>query len=137
MAVGPCFRTARSTVNVVVLDSGWEGSEAFHLDHDPRVRAWVKNDHLGFEIYYTFEGVLRRYRPDYLAQRTDGVTLIIETKGQITPEVLAKKAAADEWVEAVNATGRFGEWRYALCEKPQRMLDALADKILANCFDQP
>ena len=120
-----CFPAKCSIVSVVVLDSGWEGSEAFHLDHDPRVAAWVKNDHLGFEIFYTHEGVVRRYRPDYLARMTDGVFLIIETKGRVTPEVLAKKAATEEWVEAVNATGRFGEWRYALCEKPQQVLDAL------------
>lgn len=123
----PCFPAKRSIVSVVVLDSGWEGSEAFHLDHDPRVAAWVKNDHLGFEIFYTHEGVVRRYRPDYLARRTDGVFLIIETKGRVTPDVLSKKAAAEEWIEAVNATGRFGEWRYALCEKPQQVLDALGD----------
>lgn len=30
--------------------STWELIEAFHLNHDPEVDAWVKNDHLNFEI---------------------------------------------------------------------------------------
>jgi type III restriction enzyme len=121
----PCFKTSKSIVNMVVLDSKWEGSEAFHLDHSEKVRAWVKNDHLGFEIYYSLGGIVRRYRPDYLIALADGTLLILETKGQVTEDALAKKAAAEEWVDAVNAMGGFGTWRYELCDKPQRILDVL------------
>lgn len=121
----PCFKTAKSIVNVVVLDSGWEASEAFHLERSDKVKAWVKNDHLGFEIFYSHSGIIRRYRPDYLALLSDGTRLIVETKGRVDDEAMAKKAAADEWVEAINATGAFGIWRYAMCDKPQRVLDAL------------
>jgi type III restriction enzyme len=64
----PCTETARSHVNKCVCDSAWEASEAFHLDESPHVAAWVKNDHLGFEIHYVFQGVVRRYRPDFLAR---------------------------------------------------------------------
>lgn len=46
----PCTQTQKSHINFCVFDSTWEASEAFHLDHDPNVAAWVKNDHLGFEI---------------------------------------------------------------------------------------
>jgi type III restriction enzyme len=42
-----------------VFDSTWEASEAFELDHNPHVEAWVKNEHLGFEILYVFGGVVR------------------------------------------------------------------------------
>ncbi len=121
----PCFKTTKSIVNVVVLDSGWEASEAYHLEQSDKVLAWVKNDHLGFEIYYQFDGTLRRYRPDYLVSLSDRTNLILETKGKVDDAALAKKAAAEEWVEAVNDTGRFGRWRYAMCDKPQRVLDAL------------
>ena len=121
----PCFKTTKSPVNVVVLDSTWEGSEAFHLDHHANVFSWAKNDHLGFEIFYAFNGVIRRYRPDYLVRRADELNHIIEVKGQMDEEAIAKKAAADEWVEAVNATGQFGLWQYGICEKPQQILDFL------------
>jgi type III restriction enzyme len=121
----PCFKTAKSIVNVVVLDSKWEASEAFHLEHSDKVNSWVKNDHLGFEIFYTTGGTVRRYRPDYLVKLHNGDHLIVETKGVVDDEALAKKAAAEEWVEAINATGAFGVWRYALCEKPHRVLDVL------------
>ncbi len=33
-----------------VYDSTWEVSEAYVLDHNPVVDAWVKNDHLGFDV---------------------------------------------------------------------------------------
>lgn len=123
----PCFRTARSIVNFVVLDSGWEASEAFHLDRGSRGEAWVKNDHIGFEIFYAFAGVVRRYRPDYLVRVADGLHLILEVKGVMTDEALAKKAAAEEWADAVSAGGQFGRWRYAICDKPQNVLDRLRD----------
>jgi type III restriction enzyme len=46
--------TQRSHINRCVFDSTWEASEAFALDHHPDVAAWVKNDHLGFEIACVF-----------------------------------------------------------------------------------
>jgi hypothetical protein len=30
----------------------------------------MKNDHLGFEIVYVFDGVVRKYRPDFLMKLT-------------------------------------------------------------------
>ena len=48
------------------------------------VAAYVKNDHLGFEIPYTYEGRGARYWPDFLV-RLDGSdvvrTLIVEVSG--------------------------------------------------------
>ena len=46
----------------------------------PAVAAWVKNDHLGFEIPYLYQGVVHKYRPDFLARLTNGDMLILETK---------------------------------------------------------
>ena len=37
-------------INRGVFDSAWEASEAFALGRHQDVTAWVKNDHLGFEI---------------------------------------------------------------------------------------
>jgi len=77
----PCERTKKSHINFCVFDSTWEASEAFELDRNNNVAAWVKNDHLGFEIVYTFEGVIRKYRPDFIVKLKTGEHLILETKG--------------------------------------------------------
>ena len=61
----PCEHTQRSHINMCVYDSTWEASEAFELDRSPLVSAWVKNDHLGFEVLYIHRGVVRKYRPDF------------------------------------------------------------------------
>ena len=52
----PCGRAARSHINFCVYDGTWEASEAFVLDHADEVAAWVKNDHLGFEVFYVHRG---------------------------------------------------------------------------------
>ena len=64
----PCQRTARSHVNLCVCDSAWEASEAFELDRNPLVRSWAKNDHLGYEVLYIHQGVVRKYRPDFIVR---------------------------------------------------------------------
>src|SRR6185437_7753375 len=60
-----CEHTKRSHINMCVYDSRWEANEALELDRNYNVRAWVKNDHLGFEITYSFKGVIHKFRPDY------------------------------------------------------------------------
>ena len=90
----PWAATERSHVNRCVFDSAWEASEAFHLDRHPDVAAWVKNDHLGFEIVYVFDGVVRKYRPDFLVRLTSGTMLVLEVKGQDSPQNQAKRARA-------------------------------------------
>ena len=39
------------------------------------VEAWVKNDHLGFEILCIWQGVVKKYRPDFLIRLANGVHL--------------------------------------------------------------
>jgi type III restriction enzyme len=91
-----------------VFDSAWEASDAFVLDDSDHVAAWVKNDHLGFEVLYVYRGVVRKYRPDFLVRLTNGDMLILETKGQETEQDKVKRRYLDEWTEAVNAHGGFG-----------------------------
>ena len=108
----PCEPTRHSHINLATFDSRWEATEAYQLDRKlaPLVQAWVKNEHLGFEVHYVFRGVVRKYRPDFLIRLTNGTTLILEVKGQQTDESEAKRAALEEWVRAVNAHGDFGRW---------------------------
>ena len=113
-------------INFVTLDgpggNEWERAVAKALDTMPGVAAYAKNDHLGFFVPYTYEGVTRQYVPDFLV-RLDKIedritrTLIVEVSGsQKSPGPTTEKAATTRtsWVPAVNAHGGFGLWGY--CE---------------------
>jgi type III restriction enzyme len=127
----PCERTKKSHINVCVYDSAWEASDAFALDDSDAVTAWVKNDHLGFEVLYVYRGVVRKYRPDFLVRLKSGDMLVLETKGQDTEQDKVKRRYLDEWAEAVNAHGTFGRWRAAVAKNPSEIRDIL--KMLAAC----
>lgn len=115
----PCDPTKRSHINFCVHDGTWESTESYELDRNKHVDAWVKNDHLGFEILYVHQGVVKKYRPDYIVRLSNGHHLILETKGQDSSIVQAKKKAAEEWVKAVNAYKEFGEWHYEISFNPK------------------
>ncbi len=121
----PCERTRRSHINVCVYDSTWEASDAFALDDSYAVSAWVKNDHLGFEVLYVYRGVVRKYRPDFLVRLKNGDMLILETKGQDTEQDKVKRRYLDEWCQAVNVHGGFGRWRWAVARRPGEIRDIL------------
>jgi type III restriction enzyme len=117
----PCEYTRKSHINCSVFDSTWEASEAYELDrerNDHIVDAWVKNDHLGFEILYIFDGVVRKYRPDFIIRLKTGNFLILEIKGQPTRQDEAKWGFLDQWIQAVNQHGGFGHWQRAVSRNP-------------------
>ncbi len=114
----PCEYTNKSHINFCVFDSTWEVSEAFQLDHHPDVAAWVKNDHIGFEIPYIYQGIIHKYRPDFIIKLTNGTHLIIEVKGQDTQQDKTKREFLDEWVRAVNEFGGFGKWKWDVVKEP-------------------
>ncbi len=118
----------RSHINRCVFDSTWESSHAFQLDRCPHVAAWVKNDHLGFEIVYVFRGVVLKYRPDFLIRLSSGKMLVLETKGRLTEQDRAKLDALREWCQAVNQHGGFGVWDSAVSESPSDILAVLTSK---------
>jgi type III restriction enzyme len=121
----PCERTRRSHINVCVYDSTWEAADAFALDDSEEVAAWVKNDHLGFEVLYLYRGVVRKYRPDFLVRMRSGDLLVLETKGQDTEQDKVKRRYLDEWTQAVNAQGGFGHWQWAVAKAPGEIRDIL------------
>lgn len=125
----PCERTRKSHINVCVYDSTWEASDAFALDDTEAVAAWVKNDHLGFEVLYVYRGVVRKYRPDFLVRMNNADVLVLETKGQDTEQDQVKRRYLDEWTQAVNAHGAFGRWRSAVAENPGEIRDILMQSI--------
>ena len=130
----PCVETVKSHINCCPYDSGPEAVAAGALDRMDEVRAWVKNDHLGFEMFWSDGGAPRKYRPDFLAELRDGRKLILEIKGtplipEMEAEREAKKRAAERWVKAVNHHGKFGKWLFRQAESP----DAAEEIIAALC----
>ena len=122
----PCEHTRKSHIKLCVYDSTWEACEAFELDNNPHVSAWVKNDHLGFEILYIFKGEVKKYRPDFIIHLSNGHYLVLETKGQETPVDRTKREYLNEWVKAVNQHGGFGVWKRAVSKNPADVKDIIA-----------
>lgn len=102
--------TVKSQISHVVIDSGWENTAAYVLEHNKHVIAYAKNDHLGFNIIYTHEGVVRQYIPDFLIKLDNGKMLVLEVKGQDSAQNRAKRLALANWCKAVNDIGEYGEW---------------------------
>ena len=121
----PCEPSMKSHINFTVFDSRWEASESFELDRNPNVATWVKNDHLGFEIGYIFEGVIHKFRPDFIIRLSNGTHLILETKGQDTQKDQTKRVALNGWVKAVNQHGGFGKWAWAVSRNPKDVVEII------------
>jgi type III restriction enzyme len=117
----PRWTTARDRchINFVPCDSNWEVKFAQSLEEMDEVRAYVKNQNLGFKVPYTFEGRPGNYYPDYLLRVDDGrgtddlLNLVVEITGQELQDKEAKVDTASKlWVPAVNAEGKFGRWGF-------------------------
>lgn len=121
----PCEHTERSHINFCVCDSAWESTESFVLDNCPEVDSWAKNDHLGFEIFYIDGGIVRKYRPDFLIRFKSGQQLILETKGKESERDRTKRKALDDWVQAINEHGGFGQWSADISRDPADISDIL------------
>ncbi len=121
----PTRPVQKSQISHVVAGSNWEGSMAFEFERDriPGLVSWVKNDHLGFEIYYTWKGSLHTYFPDFIIKFEGNRHLLLEVKGQKTDQDNAKWSAAEEWVKAVNLNGNFGKWEFKTIERPSDVFE--------------
>jgi type III restriction enzyme len=115
------------------VDSTWEAHAVSVLDHLEEVQAWVKNDHIGFEVPYLYNGRPSRYFPDFVIRLNNGLNVVVEHKGQRTKADEAKWRAMEEWVEAVNADGSHGAWTFLVIENPQ----LLEPKVKAFARGQP
>jgi type III restriction enzyme len=117
----PCEWVDRSHISHCVYDSGWEASEAYFFDKSKFVKSFVKNDHLGFFIFYNFKGVIRKYYPDFMIRLSNGECLILETKGVDSQQNQTKREFLNEWVKAVNSHGGFGKWHWDVSFHPSDM----------------
>ena len=123
----PCQAFEKTHTNFVVEDSKWEHLEARTFNNSSLVKSFIKNDHLNFVIYYTYQGVVRRYFPDFILKLSHGEYLIIETKGQDNEQHKTKRSYLDEWCKAVNQQGGFGKWKWAVSFDPNDVEKVILD----------
>jgi type III restriction enzyme len=109
----------RCHVSHVVCDSTWEAELARVLEAHPRVKAYVKNQGLGFEVPYRDGSNQRRYIPDMIVRLDDGrgpddlLNLILETKGYRKGDAQLKaETMKTMWVPGVNNLGSHGRWAF-------------------------
>ncbi|BCF95571.1 hypothetical protein PPGU19_001400 [Paraburkholderia sp. PGU19] len=122
----PNLPTRKSQVSRIVGDSAWEGYAANVFEGSTQVFAYVKNDHLGFQIRYMWNGSRRRYLPDFLIRLANGKTLVLEIKGEDDAQNRAKRSALDAWVTGVNQRGGFGVWCWDVAFAPGQIHDIVA-----------
>ena len=105
-------------INWAVCDSDWEAEFCRVVESNPRVRAYVKNQNLGFEVPYLMGATPRRYIPDFIVQIDDGqeepLNLIVEVKGYRGENAKDKSNTMRAyWVPGVNNLQKFGRWEFA------------------------
>lgn len=110
---------SKTHINFIPIDSKLEAIEAEILENSSLVESFVKNDHLHFAIWYTWEGQSRRYYPDFLVKLTNGRMLVLETKGVDDEQNRIKRKALQEWIIAVNANHKDQDWYEAISFKPE------------------
>ena len=124
----PCQPTTKSQINSVVVDAGWEAHVANVIESPSMgnyIEAYAKNDHLGFFVYYMWNGSKRKYIPDYLIKLTNGKTLLLEVKGQITEQEEAKWSATRKLMTAINSKKAFGKWEFDVVTEMAKVHDVI------------
>jgi type III restriction enzyme len=121
----PVIEVVKSHVNLMVAHTGsWEQQVSQRLDRHQAVRAFVKNEFLGFAIPYVNNGQDHEYYPDFLVRLgvEPRVTVIMEVKGRPDPMEQVKAEAARRWIRAVNVEGTFGWWGYGIVREPKEVV---------------
>ena len=107
-------------VNYAACDSSWEAEFCRIVEGDFLVRAYIKNEGLGFEVPYLFGAEPRVYVPDFILLLKDGkgeddlLRVVVEIKGFRRENAKDKAATMKKyWIPGVNALGTFGRWTFA------------------------
>jgi type III restriction enzyme len=123
-------------INWVILDSDWEAEFCRVAESHPRVRAYVKNHNLGFEVPYRYGSETRKYLPDFIVLVDDGrgpddlLHLVVEIKGYRGEDAVEKKSTMDTyWVPGVNHLGTYGRWAFAEFTEVYQIESEFRDKV--------
>jgi type III restriction enzyme len=110
----------KSHINWVILDSDWEAEFCRVAESHPKVKSYVKNHNLGFEVPYRYGSEQRKYIPDFIVLVDDGqgddnlLHLIVEIKGFRGEDAKEKKNTMDTyWVPGINSHVKYGRWAFA------------------------
>ena len=132
-------RADRCHINWVILDSDWEGEFCRVAESHPRVKAYVKNHSLGFEVPYRYGSVSRIYRPDFIVMVDDGhgeddlLHLVVEIKGYRREDAKDKaETMRTYWIPGVNNSGKFGRWAFEEFTEVYAMETDFAAKVEAQ-----
>jgi type III restriction enzyme len=127
-------------INYVICDSDWEKQFAQCVEGNKHVIAYVKNQSLGFEIPYQFEGGNHKYIPDFIVLLNDRhdaenpLHLIVEIKGIRGNDARAKKATIENyWLPAINRLQRYGRWAFAEFTDPWAMEEEFGKAAEGYC----
>ncbi len=131
-------------INLVPCDSNWEAKFAGTLESMREVKAYAKNQSLGFKIPYTFEGKPGNYYPDYIVRIDEGrgeddlLNLIVEISGQELKQKEAKvETALKMWVPGVNAEGAYGRWAFVEIDNPWNAKNAIRGFLKTIATGEP
>ena len=110
----------RCHVNWAILDSDWEAELCRVVEAHPRVKAYVKNRNLDFEVPYTMGSETRKYVPDFIvlvrdrSYDRDFLHLVVEIKGYRGEDAKHKRETMETcWIPGVNRLGTHGRWAFA------------------------
>lgn len=126
-------------LNWLIVDSDWEAEFCRAAEAHPKVRSYVKNHNLGFEVPYLIGAETHRYRPDFILKVDDGqgpddlLNLVVEIKGYRGEDAKDKKAAMEtRWLPGVNNARQYGRWAFAEFTDVFAMQQDLGDKVDAQ-----
>ena len=126
----------RCHINWVIYDSEWEAEFCRVVESHPRVKAYVKNHSLGFEVPYRYGSETRQYRPDFIVLVDDGhgeddpLHLVVEIKGYRREDAKEKKATMETyWVPGVNNLKKFGRWDFVELTAVYEIESGFAEKM--------
>ncbi len=117
----PAEHAIKSHINLAVYDSKWEMSTGQELERNKNVISWVKNDHIGFNIKYIYNGIIHDYWPDFLIKLKNNSTLVLEIKGIDDEQNRVKRRELETWVDVVNEDGRYGTWMWDVAFHPSKV----------------
>ena len=67
---------------------------------------------------YLYNGIIRRYFPDFLIKLDGEKYLILEVKGQESEQDKIKRRALQDWCKAVNRVKDYGFWSCDVSQSP-------------------
>jgi type III restriction enzyme len=102
----------------------------------------VKNQNLGFEVPYVWQGEQKIYLPDFILLVDDGhgeddlLRLVVEIKGYRGENAKAKKEIMEVfWVPGINHLKNYGRWGFLELNEVYRMESEFEAKVEAE-FDK-